>query len=121
MIAPAACREIVQTYEKHGWILRRVLLSDASRASLGPRTGEVFGRAPVTAGEVDAAWFSRPPGDGDIAWEIRHLSETPFALLEFVDENSGDFEERLSEIESRLAKHIIAKRNLDNASTEQQT
>lgn len=111
MIDSAACRDIIQTYAKHGWILRRVLLTTDVRTLLGEASGEVFGDVKICDGDIDAAWFSRPPGKGEIAWEIRHLSETPFALLEYVDEKARDFEDKLCVVESRLMKTVAAKRN----------
>lgn len=111
MIDAAACREIIRTYTKHGWILRRVLLTVSLRKSLGETSGEIFGDAKSYEGDIDAAWFSRQPQAGEIAWEIRHLSKTPFALLEYVDENTDDFEQKLRAAESRLAATVAAKRN----------
>lgn len=110
MIDATACREIIQTYVKHGWILRRVLLTKDKRKSLGETTGELFGDVKVAESEIDAAWFSRPPGKGETAWEIRHLSEMPFALLEYVDEADDNFEDKLHEVEDRLTKSVAAKR-----------
>lgn len=111
MTDSAAIGDIIRTYAKHGWILRRVLLSADLRQSLGERSCEFFGDAKVGDGDIDAAWFSRPPDTGEIAWEIRHLNETPFALLEYADETAGDFEDKLRAVEARLTKSVAAKRN----------
>jgi hypothetical protein len=111
MIGAAALGEIIQTYAKHGWTLRRVLLTDSLRTSLGDSVDELFGDVKVSDGRLDAAWFSRPSKPGPIAWEIRHLDDTPFALLEYADENAGDFEDKLHEVEDRLRKNVVAKRN----------
>lgn len=112
MIDSAGCREIVRTYAKHGWLLRRVLLTKEFRESLGDDLSELVGDADVSFNStIDAAWFSRQPGKGEIAWELRMLSETPFALLDYADENAGDFEDKIRELESRLAKTAAAKRN----------
>lgn len=111
MIDDAAIGEIIRTYAKHGWILRRVLLTTKLCKSLGDNVGEVFGDVKVSDGKIDAGWFSRPPAKGEIAWELRHLSETPFALLEYADEKADDFEDKLREIETRLTKTVAAKRN----------
>lgn len=108
MIAAAVLGEIVQTYSKHGWILRRVLLTDSLHKSLGANVNGLFGDARIIRGVIDAAWFSRPPKKGAIAWEIRILSETPYALLEYVDENADNFEDKLREVESRLAAHVAS-------------
>lgn len=109
MIDGAACSEIIRTYAKHGWILRRVLLKSDTRISTGEGLVTVFGDIEITNSEIDAAWFSRPPAVGEIAWEIRHLSEAPFALLEYLDENADDFEAKLIAVESRL-NDVVASR-----------
>lgn len=109
MIDQAAIAEIVATYRKHGWVLRRVLLSADLKRRLGESIDELFGEVAVSDSDIDAAWFSRPPKEG-VAWEIRHLSETPYALLETLDENGPDFELELQEVESRLRENTVAKR-----------
>lgn len=102
-------REIVSTYERHGWMLRRFLLTSESKKSLlGPLTTE-FGGIPVIDSALDAAWFSRPPADGGVAWELRYLGATPYALVESVDENRPDFEEALNIVELQL-KETLAKK-----------
>ena len=111
MIAAAAIGEIIRTYVKHGWILRRVLLTAKLRKSLGETSGELFSEVKICDNNIDAAWFSRPQLKGEIAWEIRILSETPFAMLEYADESADDFEQKLLEVETRLAETVAAKRN----------
>ena len=104
MIRTGQIAEILALYKKHGWILRRVLLSDALRASLADSLEKLFGAAEIRLSEIDAAWFSRPSKAGQEAWELRRLSETPLALLEIFDIEDEDEirEETLAEIESRL-------------------
>ena len=99
---------IIATYKKHGWLLRRVLLSRPARAEVSPQVVE---GAPVMPSDIDAAWFSRPPADGGVAWEIRYLGPTPYALVENIDENEPDFEERLRSVEARLAVAVAAKKS----------
>jgi|ERR1035437_4088206 hypothetical protein len=106
MIDAAAISEIVATYKKHDWIPRRVLLSPSLRSRLGEGSFDVFGGVPIIDSDIDGVWFSRPPKQGGVAWELRHLSDTPFALLERVDESSGDFEDRLQAVESRLREAV---------------
>jgi len=109
MIDPDLIDEIIVTYQKHGWVLRRVLLSAASGAKLGDDRDPRFGGVAVMDSDVDAAWFSRPPKPGGIAWEIRYLGEPPFALLEIIDESSPDFEDRLQGVETLLRDTMAAK------------
>lgn len=104
MIKAGQIAEILALYKKHGWNLRRVLLSDALRAQLAESVAALFGEAEIRSAEIDAAWFSRKSKPGEEAWELRRLSESPFALFETFDEEDDDEvrEEALYEIESRL-------------------
>jgi hypothetical protein len=105
MIDAAAIDEIFVTYKKYGWVPRRLLLTAQVKNDLENRFPEI----PVTDSDLNAAWFSRPPQSGSVAWEIRHLSNLPYALLENVDEDSDDFEDRLRDVESRL-RDAVSKR-----------
>lgn len=111
MIDAAAIGEIIAIYEKHAWTLRRVLLSDSLRKSLSTKCAEIFKDAEVIASKLDAAWFSRSSRPDSTAWEIRHLSETPFALVEVIDDgtDSKRSEEVFSITEAKM-KEIILKR-----------
>jgi hypothetical protein len=107
MADPNPIAGIIATYEKHGWILRRVLLSDAAKQSLGPYADTL----PVTASDIDAAWFSRPPKSGGTAWEIRYLGGVPFALVENLDENSPSFENDIAALQERLRDAVSARKS----------
>ncbi len=110
MIQAAAVKEMIELYEKHGWKLRRVLLSDPLRNRL--EAAGVLDDAEVTTNsELDAAWFSRSSHPDRTAWEIRHLSETPFALVEVVDNtmNEKKVEEVFNAAEAKMIE-ITAKR-----------
>ena len=109
MIETDAIGEIIATYQKHGWILRRVLLSAAPEAKIGERQSALFGSVEVKGSDIDAAWFSRPRSGGGVPWEIRYLGSPPFALLENIDENDPEFEVSLSGVEARLRESIAAK------------
>ncbi len=98
--------EIIAVYEKHGWVLRRVLLTPTLKARVNDGISQFVDGVQVIDAEVDAAWFSRPPLSGGVAWEIRHLGETPYALVENVDEYSTDFEDALCSVETRLGESI---------------
>jgi hypothetical protein len=104
MIKAGQIAEILSLYKKHGWILRRVLLSQTLKKNLGDGLEPLFGAAEIREAEIDAAWFSRPSKASQEAWELRRLSETPYALLEIFDAEDDDEirEEALFEIESRL-------------------
>lgn len=110
MIGEQEFNNIVATYEKHGWLLRRVLLSRETRKRLTAIPANVS----VIDSDVDAAWFSRPPGVGEISWEIRSLGTTPFALVEFVDEDSPNFEDVLEAAKQRMNDSLSQRKRLDN-------
>ena len=97
--------EIIAVYEKHGWVLRRILLTPALKSRVSGISQFADGVQVIDAG-IDAAWFSRPPQAGGVAWEIRHLGETPYALVENVDEYSPDFEAALRSVEVRLSESV---------------
>ena len=111
MIDPKAITEIIATYQKYGWVLRRVLLTTELKNKLGADTAKIFGDTQVWDADIDAAWFSRPPQPGGVAWEIRHLSENPYALLENIDEESEGFEAALGSVESRLRESVSRVRS----------
>lgn len=111
MIGKDAIGEIIETYQKHGWILRRVLLSAELKQKLGEHASALFGGALIVDAEIDAAWFSRPPKSGGVVWEIRHLGNFPLALLENIDENDAGFEDALKIVESRLGETVAAKQS----------
>lgn len=121
MIDADSVRELIETYEKHGWLFRRVLLTPAlSKAFRGDE--DMFGDVPVKVASIDAAWFSRPPKPGGIAWELRYLGDPPYALLEKIDENSPDLEDVLTRVEDRLSNSVGQKTNsLTTERTERQT
>lgn len=98
-----AVSELISTYKRHGWLLRRVLLTEPDRQN------DLFANAEIVASDIDAVWFSRPPEDGGVAWEIRYLGDVPFALIENIDESGADFEASLQNVESRLREAISAK------------
>jgi hypothetical protein len=104
MINAGQIAEILALYKKHGWNLRRVLLSDELRKNLTDSLETLFGAAEVEAAEIDAAWFSRASKATQEAWELRRLSAAPFALVEIFDADDDEEirEETRREIETRL-------------------
>ncbi len=83
-----AIEQIIAQYKKHGWKLRRVLLSAGLSRQIGD-SADLFEGVEAAASELDAAWFSRSTKPGITAWELRHLSETPYALVTGIDEGIG--------------------------------
>lgn len=109
MTDPAALKDILSTYRKYGWVLRRILVKDKSDADAISALSDPDD-VEVSIEGVSAAWFSRPGKQGPVAWEIRYLGDPPFALLENLDERSPDFEGSLKALEDRLREAISQKR-----------
>lgn len=112
MISVEQILEILSQYKKHGWTLRRVLLSDDLRVraynELVTLTSGASEAVEFVSSQVNAAWFSRPSETGE-AWELRHLSTAPFALFEVfdIDDEEDDREETRKEMETRLKNSVI--------------
>jgi hypothetical protein len=85
MIGREQIAEILSLYRRHGWTLRRVLLSDELRVNLRDALADLFGAVPVVTSGINALWFSRPSKADSEAWELRRLSENPYALFEVFD------------------------------------
>lgn len=96
--------EIISLYKKHGWNLRRVLLSSNLARGLGDGAYGIFGDAKIVESDIDAAWFSRSARPGNETWELRRLSNEPFALCEVFSEEDEEEtrEEVMYEMESKL-------------------
>jgi len=104
-------KQIVGTYQKHGWQLRRVLLRPETGAALRaePEFDYLgFGVVQVKEATIDALWFSRASHERREAWELRYLAENAFALFETFeeDETEEQREEMRSEMEARLREHV---------------
>lgn len=102
-------REIARLYLKHGWQLRRALLRFETLMLLaalnnGEASSGIFAGVTPTESPVDALWFSRPAGAGRESWELRLVSDAPYALLEIFepDEAEEDREDVRREMEARL-------------------
>jgi hypothetical protein len=98
--------EILATYSKHGWRLKRLLLTSEARALLTESEQDIFADAQeeVEDSPINALWFARPSHAGREAWELRLVSETPYALFETfeADEEEAEREEVRREMEARL-------------------
>jgi hypothetical protein len=107
----ASIREALKLYEKHGWTLRRVLLSKDSRAQLADELGELFGAAAIEDFARDGAWFSRASGKDKEAWELRLFGDAPFALMEVFgpEQREEEREEARRAVEERMLETDPAK------------
>ena len=98
-------RELVATYQKHGWELQGALLRPATAAELAP----LLEKLPVKVAEIDALWFSRPSQQNREAWELRLLAQTQYALFEAFepDETEEQRDEMRREIEARMRDYVV--------------
>ena len=102
MTDPATVGEIISQYEKHGWTLRRALLSGEGRT----RFADVLASVDTMGSDVDALWFSRRSQPGSEAWELRRLTTLPFALIAVIPDNSS-----ADEVESTLEQVVDEMRS----------
>ncbi len=103
--------EIVATYQKHGWQLRRLLLLAETRAEVVNEDEVTFAGARVYDANVDALWFSRPSSGNREAWELRLIAETPYALFDTfgADEPEEGHEKVRREMEVRMGEFTTRK------------
>ena len=104
MITAEQIQEILSLYNKHGWKLKRVLLSSKLKKHLNDSIETIFASGEIIKSEIDALWFSRASGKDKEAWELRRLSETPYALFEiFEDADEEEVREEIRrEMEAKL-------------------
>ena len=95
MTDPVTVGEIVKQYEKHGWTLRRALLSDESSEVLS----DALSGIDVVLSDLEALWFSRRSKPESESWELRRLTGSPFALVAVVPSDASE-----DELESALAQ-----------------
>ena len=99
-------RATLSTYRKHGWQLARVLMRAATLAELRAVAGgrDEFENVVARETSIDAMWFMRPAQGGREAWELRLVSESPYALFELFepDEAEEDREDVRREMEARM-------------------
>lgn len=100
--------EIIDTYQRHGWELQRVLLRPESRADLAEQKEELLKEARLIEAEFDALWFSRPSHAGREAWELRLVATQPYALFEAfeADEDEELREDARREMENRMRDQV---------------
>jgi hypothetical protein len=101
-------KEIIETYQRHGWELKRVLLKPATRSELTKPAAGLFNEASLIEAEIDALWFARPSHGAREAWELRLVAEQPYALLEAFesDESEEEREEARLEMEHLMREQV---------------
>jgi hypothetical protein len=103
-------REILETYQKYGWKIERLLLRPETR-DLVEQAKISFPGARIEDGSVDALWFSRASHNNRVAWELRLVAESNYALFETfeADETNEDREEVRREMEARLRDYVLQR------------
>jgi hypothetical protein len=96
-------QQIVATYEKHGWTLRRVLVRPSAEPEQ-QQLAQTFPKSALINSEVDALWFARTSHAGREAWELRLIAEGSYALFETfeADESEEDREDLRREMENKM-------------------
>ena len=103
--------ELVATYRKYGWQLRRALMQHATLAELQSQEAQLLNLVDVRESPIDALWFSRPSSQNREAWELRLLEQTQYALFEAfeADETEMQREDVRLEMEARLREHVLGQ------------
>ncbi len=106
--------EIIATYQRHGWELKRVLIKPETRNDLTDPDPEMFRQASLIDAEFDALWFARPANDGREAWELRLAAENPYALFAAFesDETEEEREEARLEMEHQMREQAQGQNRL---------
>ena len=102
---------ILTIYQRHGWELQRVLIKPAASLRPDGETKALFGDAQLIETDFEAFWFARPSHQGREAWELRLLSEQPYALFEAfeADQVEEQREDTRREMEERMRKHAARR------------
>ena len=108
MVTDDLAKQIIELYERHGWTLKRALLSRETRAAIDD---SVFNSAAIVDSDFDALWFARGSQADREAWELRLMAEQQYALFEAfeVDESEEDRDEARLEMENRMRDHVKSK------------
>ena len=101
--------EIVATYRKYGWEFKAALLRPTTHAELTAKEPDLLSPVAIKEAGFDALWFSRPSHNNRVAWELRLLSETQYALFETFepDETEEQREEMRLEMEARMRDYTL--------------
>src|ERR1041384_1941641 len=101
-------KQIIAMYERHGWTLKRALLTSETRAVIDDN---ILNNAAIVNSDFDALWFARTSHADREAWELRLLAEQQYALFEAfeADESEEDREEARLEMENRMRDYAKSK------------
>lgn len=108
MSSAVLLQEITQTYQKFGWTLRRVFLTLNARAEFAHALNFLDDSVSIENSVVNALLFSRTPNASRETWELRYLSDTPFALLETFAPSDSPLEraERITALLEKMRANV---------------
>lgn len=108
MVTGDLAKQIIAMYERHGWTLRRALLTSETRAAIAD---SIINHAAIADSDFDALWFARPSHAEREAWELRLLAEQHYALFEAfeADESEEDRDEARLEMENKMRDYAKGK------------
>jgi len=104
MIDPTAVADIISLYKKHGWTIRRLLVSPELEKALRSIRADLPAGVETRSSDMNCAWFSRSSNAERETWELRLLEATPFALLEVLSmaATEAEREEALTGVEEKM-------------------
>lgn len=82
MMDTQAIQGLLAQYQKFDWHLHHVLMTREMRDTLPETLDALFENAKIDESDINAVWFSRPAANGRVAFELRALNNTPFALVD---------------------------------------
>ena len=101
-------QEIIKTYQKYGWKLYSLLLTEDLKHEVKQLqlSNGFLHNALIKNSVINAIWFTRPSGNRN-AWELRLISASPYALFETIAADCPVSErERICQaMEKRLENH----------------
>src|SRR4030095_9159226 len=105
-------KELLTSYQNHGWVLKSALLQLYTHAELRANQASELESIPVKEAPVDALWFSRPSHQNRQAWELRLVSETQYGVFRNfeADETEEQRDEMRLEMEARLRDYVTGHR-----------
>jgi hypothetical protein len=100
--------DLVAIYRKHGWQLKSALWQPATRNELLTAQPDLVTEIGIKDSSIDALWFSRASHNDRVAWELRLLAETQYALFETFepDETEEERDEMKLEMEARMRDYV---------------
>jgi hypothetical protein len=88
--------------------LKAALLQPSTRSEITAVKPDLATEIAIKDSSVDALWFSRPSHGNRVAWELRLLAETQYALFETFEpeETEEERDEMKLEMEARMRDYV---------------